>query len=575
MAYILAAPTVQQYVDANGLPLANGSIEFFIWNTSTPTPVYSDDSGTSLGTSVTLNSIGAPQSSGGTPVALFFDDSVAYKIVRKDAAGDAIDPTIGPFRVIADSSARTVDTTTSLKAIQASSFSGGESRWLTESGKAGLFVWTLGNFTTESGNDTTGGFYVKADDVAVTVGMWVRRYDEPINSTWFSVAVGGGDTTAAMQAMAATAGRGYVLPGDYNLSTDVTGSYFSDGAVTFSGAGKFKVTNTAAHPAVPASSRSIIQYKNATSVYLRDTVFPMSGFRFQGAYRKSNVPIMAAASQLSVISTATDLAFGMSSVVLENWYAVFAVANEGDVTCTFELVPFLRVKSALGGGQFDLNKAGEAIHTAVAQTYTWAADALNGAECLVITETVDGRAINWSGRETTITDSTTTTVTLADGGTVGVHDWLLPAPVGYDHYRYCGSFYFDTGEVRNIADDGVTVRSRGISDQSGTNTGSVTNEVRKPAGYICPLATSVIINSYCELSTTGTGQYVENYLHDSGSHDISSLIFEKTAAFAHPIVSHDVVMPLTFGPEWYFDAIGAMAVQRINGQQRYYGWQEP
>ena len=97
MAFVLGGPTAEQFFDANGDPLVNGTIEFYVWDTSTPATVYSDSSGTSIGTSVTLNSIGAPQNSGGTSVALFFDTDVVYKIIRKDSAGTAIDPTIGPF----------------------------------------------------------------------------------------------------------------------------------------------------------------------------------------------------------------------------------------------------------------------------------------------------------------------------------------------------------------------------------------------------------------------------------------------------------------------------------------------
>ena len=96
MGYILGEPTVQQYFDANGDPLENGTIEFYVWNTSTPTAIYSDSTGTSAGTSVTLNSIGAP-ANGGTSIALFFDTNMVYKIVRKDSFGTAISPTIGPY----------------------------------------------------------------------------------------------------------------------------------------------------------------------------------------------------------------------------------------------------------------------------------------------------------------------------------------------------------------------------------------------------------------------------------------------------------------------------------------------
>ena len=98
MSFILGEPFVQSFFDANGDPLALGTIEFYITNTSTPTPIYSDSIGTSAGTSVTLNSLGAPENSG-TAIALFFDDKVTYKIVRKDASGVEIGPTIDPYIV--------------------------------------------------------------------------------------------------------------------------------------------------------------------------------------------------------------------------------------------------------------------------------------------------------------------------------------------------------------------------------------------------------------------------------------------------------------------------------------------
>lgn len=99
MAWILGEPTVQQYFDANGDALVNGSIEFFETGTSTPAAVASDSGGVSTATSYTLNSIGAPQTSGGTAIALFFDSSITYKIVRKDASGTPIAPTIDPYNV--------------------------------------------------------------------------------------------------------------------------------------------------------------------------------------------------------------------------------------------------------------------------------------------------------------------------------------------------------------------------------------------------------------------------------------------------------------------------------------------
>ena len=105
MGYILGEPTVQQYFDANGDPLENGTIEFYVWDTSTPTGIYSDSTGTSAGKSVTLNSIGAPMY-GGTSIALFFYTNIVYKIVRKDSFGTVIEPTIGPYSVINSTSSQ-------------------------------------------------------------------------------------------------------------------------------------------------------------------------------------------------------------------------------------------------------------------------------------------------------------------------------------------------------------------------------------------------------------------------------------------------------------------------------------
>lgn len=97
MAYQLLTAFPPQFEDVNGNPLSGGSLEFYIWNTSTPVALYSDDAGTSLGTSCTLNSLGKPQNSGGTAVQLFGDStqSAGYKIVVKDADGAVVPPTVG------------------------------------------------------------------------------------------------------------------------------------------------------------------------------------------------------------------------------------------------------------------------------------------------------------------------------------------------------------------------------------------------------------------------------------------------------------------------------------------------
>jgi hypothetical protein len=90
MAYVKGQPFKPQSEDVDGNPLALGSIEFYVWNTTTPTPYYTDRNGTQGGTSLTLNLLGKPAND------IFFDDAIEYKLVVKDSSGSVID-TLGPY----------------------------------------------------------------------------------------------------------------------------------------------------------------------------------------------------------------------------------------------------------------------------------------------------------------------------------------------------------------------------------------------------------------------------------------------------------------------------------------------
>lgn len=78
-----------QYVDSSGLPLINGTLEFYLAGTDTTTDLFSDVNGTSIGVSITLNSLGMPES-GGNTIFLFRDQSKAIKIVGLNAVGATI-----------------------------------------------------------------------------------------------------------------------------------------------------------------------------------------------------------------------------------------------------------------------------------------------------------------------------------------------------------------------------------------------------------------------------------------------------------------------------------------------------
>lgn len=73
--------------------LSGGSLEFYLAGTSTPTNLYSDDTGTSIGTSITLNSGGLPESNNNV-VTLYYDSDVAVDIATKNSSGTEVSPRI-------------------------------------------------------------------------------------------------------------------------------------------------------------------------------------------------------------------------------------------------------------------------------------------------------------------------------------------------------------------------------------------------------------------------------------------------------------------------------------------------
>lgn len=146
MAYVLGSPFVQTFSDANGIPVSNGTLEFYLTGDVVPTDVYSDANGTSQGSVVSLGTRGQPVSSGGTPIALFFDDEITYKIVVKDALGTAIPPTIDPYSP-AQSPDQAVSNYGTVSAMTAASIG------------AGRVVTTKGYHTAGDGGDAS--YYVK------------------------------------------------------------------------------------------------------------------------------------------------------------------------------------------------------------------------------------------------------------------------------------------------------------------------------------------------------------------------------------------------------------------------------
>jgi hypothetical protein len=79
--------------------------------------------------------------------------------------------------------ASTVATITALKGLDTSSI---KTTVLTADGRAGIFNFLAGDYSTHVSTDTNEGIYIKADDTAATSGAWVRQFDfVNYNSKWF------------------------------------------------------------------------------------------------------------------------------------------------------------------------------------------------------------------------------------------------------------------------------------------------------------------------------------------------------------------------------------------------------
>ncbi len=326
--------------------------------------------------------------------------------------------------------------------------------------------------------------------------------------------------------------------------------------------------------------RHVIQYKDSTTVYIREAgLIQMGGFRFQGRYTKQFAPSYPGPQQLNIASSLG----AESSASQDNWYGVFAVSNNGDTNFVLKLMPFTRVGS-VAGSIVTFTEGGEAVHSAVAKSYAWTTtNNLINTECLVISETVDGRPGNFSGRVTTISANTPTTMTLASIGGVAALDFLLPAPPGYANFCYLGSFMYDASgggvEIRNIADSGSLVKGKMVNNQDPdwTTSGSIPSYINLDfRGYVSPLATAVCLVDKVTLLTATAGFYSAFFATDSSDHYVHTHTIDKeytTGATTH--YDSGIVVPFAFGQFVCFKNAGSLVASRDNNNIEISGWIEP
>lgn len=322
---------------------------------------------------------------------------------------------------------------------------------------------------------------------------------------------------------------------------------------------------------VASGTRDPITYRSLYSVTINRKFAVMGGFRYRGQYTRGRAPVfpMPASTEASLL-----LHLGaMSSARVENWYAIFACANAGDAAAQIQLMPYLRVGS-VAGNVVTLNKAGEGIHTVIAAAYSWTStNNLAGCECLIISE-----GGGWSGRVATITANDSGSVTLSSAGSLAFGDFILPSPVSKAHYVYLASFYFDTAEVRNIYDSGSVVKSKMIylmSPNISTGSFPTPGQNMTCGGYICPLATAIILDPSGVLSTASTGTIAEYYDPDGGSHVVHTGYFDKASTTSSTYVFGNVQVPFLYHQTFNYRNAGSLVASRISGQLNVTGWIEP
>lgn len=319
--------------------------------------------------------------------------------------------------------------------------------------------------------------------------------------------------------------------------------------------------------------RSRIDYQTANSVkcFVPENIV-MAGFRFMGSYKNGNglyISSGVGTQGYLVVNDSTDLAFESTRHV-QNWYAVFAVANDGDSQATLVNVPFFRAGS-VAANVISLAQGGESdADTVTATTYDMATDALVGSEVLIIQE---GR--QFSGKTTTVTANTNGSVTVADAGSMGPNDFFIVSPPSKDHYCYLGSWYLDTGEPRNMADTLQEVNSWGIDVIGFPATGAISSATRYSlAGQVSPLSTGYIMQLAFSLSTASTGDCAHYIWHDSSAHQTYGNYVTKYSTTTETYVDSAIKVCFSREQALWASTDGTLPAAIVDRKIRTMGWIE-
>lgn len=344
--------------------------------------------------------------------------------------------------------------------------------------------------------------------------------------------------------------------------------------------------------------RSVIGWYGDGAVSVSGNAFVMSGFRFKGQYYEPVNPVFR--TQQSIASLHSDLG-AETTHSADNWYAVFAAANDSGTASVPEvdvdrlplvpapallpqspfsgarlcLMPFLRIRDT-AGPVLNLGQGGPNSDPLAPKTYAFSPDILAGCDVLVITEAQGSNPNRFSGRETVATGNTTSSVSVQDPDGIGVGDFILPSPPNSMFYVYLGSFCVDeAGNVMNIADSGSLVMSRMVRDTRTPINGHLDGVDVLLGGHIPPLATAVIFNLKQSVSSSATGAFSVLIGMDS-SHDFLDVLNRKTELSTISTYDSGLIIPFLFLQKINLRSSGDVdAATAITRQVDIRGWIEP
>lgn len=401
----------------------------------------------------------------------------------------------------------------------------------------------------------------------------MKRIDEGDKFLVDSGAIGDGSNEAALIDKMNVSGNLVNLSGK---TFTYTGTFtpiasFYNGAIVDSNRTYDFSTRTGESNARVIQGRARIDYNSGSSVnaFVPESII-LAGFRFFGAYRKPRGRSIATGVNGNiVINDTTDLSI-LNTRKTENWYAVFAGANNIASVATFVNAPFFRAFSVTGN-EITLGEGKETTgENHVSTTYDMDTNIMVGSDVLVIQE-----GGIWSGRTTSVTANTNGTITLSDASGISPGDFFLVAPPEFSDYCYLGSWYLDSAEPRNRADEGVKVGATMGAVPGLTASGALSNAKFNLRGVVSPLATAYLGRLVYSLSTASTGAVSHSFRHDSSSHPIAQHYYEKVGSSTETVVQAPIEIPFSKEQAVWIEASGSRAADVSGRGFNCYGWVEP